>query len=389
MTARRRTDMNIVGRTIHRRSRDVPPLISQRAFGRSVRHAVLAASLALSGCAGIGAPKLPVDRFNYSAAIATSTNEQMVLNLVRLRYNETPVFLDVNTVIAQYQLDAHAQVGAEIGFSSSAGPAGDNLFIPELGAGWSERPTITYAPRSGPKFIRSLLTPLPPVAVVGLVQGNWPVDDVVWGVVRSINGVAPRSPVTDRWNPDYQRMLDALAQVQRARALGVGIEGDSRPSATLRFRTAGVDEKTAAAIATLREIWRLNPGTDEYRLVLGVVPRNPDEIAMLTSSMLDLMRDISTHLDVPPEHVAQGETEATFELPSDAPYGGRAPIRVQLNKDRPSDAFVAVNKDGWWYSIARNDLRSKRVLLLLNVLFQLAESGDRAGGPIVTVPAGN
>jgi len=90
----------------------------------------------------------------------------------------------------------------------------------------------------------------------------------------------------------------------------------------------------------------------------------------------------------PPEHVAQGQTEATFELPPEAPYGGRAPVRVELHRDRPSDAFVAVKKDGWWYSIARNDLRSKRVLLLLNVLFQLAESGDQAGGPIVTVPAG-
>jgi len=381
-------DMNNAARNIYRRSRKLRSLISRRALGRNVRYTVLAASLAASGCAGIGAPRLPPDRFNYSAAIASSTNEQMLLNLVRLRYNETPVFLDVSTVIAQYQLDARAQVGVEVGFSSSAGPAGDNLFIPEVGAGWSERPTITYAPRSGPRFIRSLLIPLPPVAVMGLVQGNWPVNDVVWGVVRSINGVSPRSPVTGRWNPDYQRMLEALAQVQRARALGVGTEGDSRSYATLRFRTTAVDDKTAEAIATLREIWGLNPTTDEYRLVLGVVPRGPDEIAILTSSMLDLMRDISTHLDVPPEHVAQGQTEATFELPPEAPYGGRAPVRVELHRDRPSDAFVAVKKDGWWYSIARNDLRSKRVLLLLNVLFQLAESGDQAGGPIVTVPAG-
>ncbi len=312
----------------------------------------------------------------------------MLSNLVRLRYNETPIFLDVNTVIAQYQVDARAQVGAEVGLSSSAGVAGDNLFIPEVGAGWSERPTITYAPRSGPKFIRSLLTPIPPLAVIGLVQGNWPVADVGRGAVRSINGAASISPVTGRWNPDYQRTLDALSQVQRARALGIGTESDSRAYPTLRFRTAGTDDKTAQAIATLREIWGLNRKTDEYRLVLGVVSRSSDEVAMLTSSMLDLMRDISALMDVPPEHVAQGQTEPTIYLPPEAPYGGRAPVRVQLHRDRPSDAFVAVKKDGCWYSIARNDLRSKRVLLLLNVLFQLAEGGDHAGGPVVTVPAG-
>ncbi len=348
----------------------------------------LAASIVLGGCSAFGAHRLPADRFDYSGAIAASTNEQMLLNLVRLRYNETPVFLDVNTVIAQYQVDARAQVGAEIGFSGSAGPPGDSIVIPEVGAGWLERPTITYAPRTGPKFIRSLLTPLPPAAIFALVQGDWPVDDVVWGVVKSINGIGPRSPITDQWNPDYRRMLDALSQVQRARALGVGSGGDSRSYATLRFRDKGVDPKTAAAISTLRALWDLDPGISEYRLALRVVPQNRQEIAVLTSSMLDLMQGVAAIMEVPPEHVAQGKTAPTFELPPEAPYEGRAPISVQFSREQPTGAFVAVEKEGWWYSIAENDQRSKRVLLLLNVLFQLAESGEPPARPVVTVPAG-
>ena len=166
-----------------------------------IRHAAWAGLLMLSGCAAIGPSRLPADRFDYGAAIAASTNEQMLLNLVRLRYSETPVFLDVNTVIAQYQFDVRGQLGLEVGFSGTAGPPGDSLVNPEVGGSWSERPTITYAPRTGPKFIRSLLTPLPPVAVLSLVQGNWPVEDVVWGVVRSINGIGARSNVADKWNP--------------------------------------------------------------------------------------------------------------------------------------------------------------------------------------------
>jgi hypothetical protein len=357
-------------------------------FRASLRRAALAASLILCGCAGLGPRQLPADRFDYGAAIAASTNEQMLLNLVRLRYNETPVFLDVNTVIAQYQFDARAQAGAEVGFSGSAGPPGDSIATAEVGAAWSERPTITYAPRSGPKFIRSLLTPLSPLAVVGLVQGGWPIEDVVWGVVRSINGVAPRSAVTDQWNPAYRLMLEALSQVQRGRALGVVSDADSRSAPTLKLRAARGDEKTAQAIDTLRELWGLNPRTDEYRLVLGVVPRNREEIAMLTSSMLDLMRDIATLIEVPPEHVAQGHAEPSLQLPAEAPYSGRAPVLVRLHRERPADAFVAVRKDGWWYSVAKTDARSKRVLLLLNVLFQLAESSDIPSGPVVTVPAG-
>jgi hypothetical protein len=348
-------------------------------------HATVAVTLILSGCAVTGPHRLLVDRFDYSAAIASSTNEQMLLNLVRLCNNETPVFLDVNSVIAQYQVDAHAQIGLELGFSAAPG---DTLTTSGVGAGWMERPTITYAPRSGPKFIRSLLTSLPPVAIFALVQGNWPVEDVVWGVVKSINGVGPRSPSTGKWNPDYQRMLDALSQVQLARALGFGRGDESQRNSILRFSVTGVDERTKKAIATLREIWDLDPGTNEYSVVLQVIPRNRKEIAVLTSSMLDLMRDVAALMEVPAEHVVQGQTSPTFKLPPEAPYGGRAPIRVQLSRERPGDAFVTVRKEGWWYSIAENDQQSKRVLLVLNVLFQLAESGEYPAGPVVTVPAG-
>lgn len=350
--------------------------------------ASIAAVLIVSGCTSTGPQRLPSDRFDYNAAIAASANEQMLLNLVRLRYNETPVFLDVNTVIAQYQFDARAQFGGEVGFLGSAGPPGDSFVRPELGVGWSERPTITYVPRSGPKFIRSLLTPIPPLALVGLVQGNWPVEDVVWGVVRSINGVAPRSVTTGQWNPDYGRMLDALSQLQRARALGLGVEDGSRPYPTLRLRVAGMDEKTVKAAMTLRQLWALNPRADEYRLVGGAVPRNQDEIAMLTSSMMDLMRDIAAFIEIPAEHVDEGQSEPTLRLPPEAPHDGQAPIRLQLHRERPGNAFVAVKRGGWWYSIGMNDLRSKRVLLLLNILFQLAESGDAPAGPVITLPAG-
>ena len=109
---------------------------------------------------------------------------------------------------------------------------------------------------------------------------------------------------------------------------------------------------------------------------------------MMTSSMLDLMRDIASLIDVPPEHVAQGKTEASLVLPTEVPHAGRAPVQVRWGQNRPSDAFVAVQKDGWWYSISRTDRRSKRVLMLLNILFQLSEAGEQSRGPVVTVPAG-
>ena len=55
----------------------------------------------LSGCASIGPGNVARDRFDYISAISDSWKAQMLLNLVKLRYGDAPVFLDVASVITQ------------------------------------------------------------------------------------------------------------------------------------------------------------------------------------------------------------------------------------------------------------------------------------------------
>ena len=64
---------------------------------------IAAAVILISGCAAQGAKRVPRDRFDYNAAIAHSTREQMLLNIVRSRYLEVPVFLTVSSVLTQYE----------------------------------------------------------------------------------------------------------------------------------------------------------------------------------------------------------------------------------------------------------------------------------------------
>lgn len=105
--------------------------------------------LALYGCLSIGPHTIVNDRFKYNQAIRDSWAEQMLGNMVAIRYGESPVFLNVSSVIAQYGLETSATLQGGI---NNALAGGDAL---ETGANatWTERPTITYLPVQGNEFI--------------------------------------------------------------------------------------------------------------------------------------------------------------------------------------------------------------------------------------------
>lgn len=61
--------------------------------GRYLSAAFLALISILIGCSGIGPRFLTRDRFDYTAAISDSWKDQMLLNMVKIRYADAPVFL--------------------------------------------------------------------------------------------------------------------------------------------------------------------------------------------------------------------------------------------------------------------------------------------------------
>ena len=63
---------------------------------------ILLLTLFLSSCKSMGPKTIPYDGFNYNQRIADQENEQLLLNIVRLRYLEMPRFLSVASVINSY-----------------------------------------------------------------------------------------------------------------------------------------------------------------------------------------------------------------------------------------------------------------------------------------------
>ena len=184
---------------------------------------LLASLLALSGCAlRVGPKTVPLDRFDYSQSLSRSWQQQMLLNLVRVRYLDAPFFLDVSQVVAQYSLTLGASGSSATfqQFSTSVGGGVD--------AHWVESPTITYSPMTGEKFTKSLLQPVTPIMLFSLSQASWPVDSVLRIGVRAVNGIhaGTRMGLAKRSaDPEFGELLQCLRELQEHDAVGLRISG--------------------------------------------------------------------------------------------------------------------------------------------------------------------
>ena len=87
-----------------------------------------------------------MDRFDYSPAMADSWKQQTLLNIVKLRYMDLPVFVDVASVVAGYSMQTCVSVNGTL--SSAKAMQGDFASVGGQ-AIYTDRPTITYVPLTG------------------------------------------------------------------------------------------------------------------------------------------------------------------------------------------------------------------------------------------------
>ena len=349
------------------------------------RAAALLASIVIGGCASVGPRTVPQDQFNYNGAIASATHQQVLLNLVRLRYGEIPVFLRVSSVIAQYS--RIASVNASV--SGGNAPNGETNASGTLGGGvvWADRPTITYIPVSGQEFSRNLLTPLPPHALFEMMMSGWPADLVfrvaVWSINELDNAVA-RPQQRRETDPKLIELLKVWRRLRHAGALGMRKvpTADDRSELMVFLYDRDASPEVARDIARLRKLLGIDPSVRELHLVYGLRPDESNQIAVLTGSVFDIMLDLAWQFDVPDEHVKSGRAGENARLGG---ASGRPPIHVRFSTEEPKNAFIAVKAQDHWFYIDQDDRESKRAFSFLQLLLNLAETDAPQEGPLVTI----
>jgi len=121
-------------------------------------YALLLAMLLIAGCSHIGPGTITRDRADYTTTVAESWKRGMLLNIVKIRYGDAPIFLDVASIINQYSLEG--ELNASLGWQFPTAGA-NNQRVGAVGR-YYDRPTITYNLLTGEKFARSLMTPIAP-----------------------------------------------------------------------------------------------------------------------------------------------------------------------------------------------------------------------------------
>ena len=155
----------------------------------------------------------------------------MLLNLVRLRYNDSPLFLELGAIVAQYGYDASFSAGGQI---SGAGSGSATL---GTGLGYSEKPTVTYTPLSGDEFAERMLAPIPLDSIMLFSQSGWSAERLLLVAVERMNDVLnalTAAGPTPEQQPDYESFADLAdrypsAASRRADGPQLGAAGAREP----------------------------------------------------------------------------------------------------------------------------------------------------------------
>ena len=395
-----------------------------------------------AGCV-LGPTALTESRWRYNEAIRKTSNEQLLLNLVRLRYRDVPFVLAVGSVSPQFHFEQSADVAGTL--NENVGPNPINPDSLDLGGGisFSDRPTVIFSPVQGQTFVRQLMTPINLDTLLLLQRSGWRLDRILQLCVQSINGIdnATRAsgPTPDDVPPykEFKRVCDLIQTLQYRRQIAFGYVSedaelsDPIPAASIQgqdlvlaakegyaFRQAegregfvlrGSKNRIELQIAKgamespevreLLDMLSLAPDRNRFEVLFigtDVVDREPNppgfqRIFIATRALLGTMFYVSQGIGIPPSHEDDGlvtMTRTSDGQPFDWTVITGDLLKIHSQRLPPQNAAVAVQYRNFWFYVDDSDLNSKSTFTFLAQLGSLQAGVESGPGPVLTIPVG-
>lgn len=340
----------------------------------------------------------------YNAALQSTSNEQLLLNIVRLRYIDAPYFLNVSSITTQFTLGSGLNGSVPIPGINSSNPAsvsGDVL--------WRNQPTIQYTPLEGAAFADHLLQPVDLMLIQYLVYSGWDVDRIFRLIIQSFDGVnnlpMAASPLHcgDLKYKKFYEVTSLLRSLQVKGLLQVGtktqdeIDQDSQEIPTTK--PSGKIRATSIQLAfpyhsdegkKLKDLLEgISYENGQYVVDLKLGFQKNSQIGIMPRSILSSMYYLSLGVCIP-----EGMKKC-------APYAYNAEgkcvdwnnvvgqlIKIRHSKRYPKNSYVAIKYRNYWYYICDEDLNSKRTFALLQGIYNLQAGGTPQTAPILSIPLG-
>jgi hypothetical protein len=396
------------------------------------------AVLALAGCS-LGPTALKSGRTTYNVALQRSANEQILLNLVRLKYREPTSFIEIGSISASSSFSLGATV-------SNIQPNSGNQSATAAGsAGYSETPTITYSPLQGEQFAKRLMSELDIKTFLLLLRAGWNPSRLMRLTVEHLGELdndPTLKPLAGEQETAYTRFVKftkLLTDLHMKGALHFGLG----PGKAVRIGEAVQKEglKPAEIIAANKDGYDLLPHKEG---AVEIVKAGPPSLVIEANPSEAERAELSDYLKFSaerrPQHVAESQSvlfyldKGPMEEPVEVPLqlrsyhvvlyylaqGIEAPaadiekgyvkthwrgpnesagitwedwrkatvdlLDVRCSLLPPRGAFVSVEYRGYWFYIGDSDIKSKDTFALLYLIFALEAGEVPSMLPILTIP---
>ena len=239
----------------------------------------------------------------------------------------------------------------------------------------------------GENYLRSLLTPVEPSAILGLVLAGYSPELLFSWSVESINGLRNFSVVrneAENADPKFEELLQLMTSLQGHGAIGFKLnhDPDSDEKMIFFFTQRVLSEEVVSKRRRVRELLGLDPERNSFRVVYAPFAMESDVLAIQTRSILQTLYAMAGFIDVPADKRSRALTG--YRLGSEA----QRPFHVYSSKERPESAFAIYQYEGDWYWIDHEDLQSKAVFTLMLFLTTLTNQAEDKDRPVLTIPTG-
>ena len=328
------------------------------------------------GCTKYGPGFLQSERSQYNQAIQKTNDEQLILNLVRLKYHDSPLFMEVSNIASRFTFQNDISITTQL----QAGAKG--IFTPDAGTFVEERPTVSYSPLHGENFVKSVLTAVSLKTIALLFHSGWSIERVFKVCLQRIDKLknAPSaSGPTPKIAPKTKKFFQAVKYLQKLQVQG-GLNlayrvSDGEPQLVIHISEAFKNSQPANQFA--RSI-NATVGKASYVFETPSM-KDKQSTDIVTRSLLGIMFYLSQAVEVPEPDLEEGKVVVTKTDNGEVfnwteITGGLLRIHNSLN--RPEDARLLIFYRNYWFYINDSDLTSKSTFSLLAQIYAL-QAGDQ------------